>query len=1328
MGNVNHYCNGEYRNDGWSLAGSGVTQLQHCWGQSSVDDTKYASCPSSKGAGCVTFPIDISSVPDGAVITSITIRCRCNRTTSNPDSITIQLTCSDDTSRWTTRTVTPTQVIEDIEIATYQCDATGRPWDRHRLNKIMCRAFCYGGHADRIRCYRLYCVINYRVRPTVDVSAPSGTVYTSSPTISWVYNQTDGDPQKKAEYRIFTAVQAAAASFDPDTAPPVFATTINGDLSSAVLPTSINPDDYKIYVRVWSTFDAKSLWVGKSFTVQGPAPAVPGNDDGDTGGTPGVGTILVVPDSYNSSASLTFRDASNLLSVQQADFETQTDSTESTQTNCTAARDASKAFGSGLASLKLTASSAATMSDTTSYVEVAEQTPITVRGQFLAGSTGRDINLVAEFFDSTFTSLGSITASGSDVTGSWTEISESGTTPIGTQFATVKKEIVSPASLEVHYVDRIGLMYGADSAWSDGGHMSRNLLSAAQSNMDAADGSNPWITANSATTYSRVAASGTGSNGSNMSQMKYVGISPTIAYRATSSVFTSPTSGTNYTLNKPSGTTDGDLLIAYVTCTGANTIHPPADWTLVNSAIVSTSTGESLFVLKHNGAAADPSTWTDGFLTTATTRRSAVVVGYSGAADIDSQFVAESVKTDSSGNLVHTTATVNNTVGNAWRLCAFAYRDNVSGGASVANIAPPSVVPPIAFVGAATKWTSITSSTSSYTLNRPSGVVSGDLMIATVAISNTTPTVTAPSGWTVVTQFTSDGSVDGRMAILKRTAGSSEPSSWTGSLSVASLPILTEVVAYRNCDTAANQFIDYDTSVKSGGSTITTGSVTNDNSGAWRICSFMASRQTLTSSPSFSSSEVSERADDSAAYSGSGYHETGARAINAGIYDSNGSVSTGVHSRTGTLSASWYDAASWIALIKPLPSAPAPGANETERVDNTNGSANPWQTLSVYDSNGVIGVGNTSVTGVLTPGSGTAADSVVSWIGIMKPADPVVEGTVEAKLTSAISLSTIDQSVIDLSGGKVSLVGSFLGSTDGTPYLTMEFYNGNELISSQVAEGSVFNSTTWTKSAATFTVPTDVQITRLRPIVGAKDRAINDTVSFDSVGIMLGETSTYRPGTGRDAHPIWSKAQIQYQEDDGTGYGDWIDLPGQGFNPPVYDDLSGSCVYVDQTIIPLVKRRYRIQTVSYGFAGDVFVSGYGPPSEEVGLSAANWWIKDIGYPENNMILRVRPEMDVTTTNTATVFQPLGEDFPYVVTEGFKGDTFTLTFVVNKNEYADLRALLNNGRTLYLQTDVDNAWWVRAISDLDADLLPTGRRKVNPLRFFKVTFAQVKPEV
>jgi hypothetical protein len=1160
------------------------------------------------------------------------------------------------------------------------------------------------------------------------VTAPSGTVYTSSPTVSWVYSQTDGDPQKKAEYRIFTAVQAATASFDPDTAPPVFSATVNGDLSSVVLPTSINPDNYKIFVRVWSTFDAKSVWVGKSFTVQGPAPAIPGNDDGGESGTPGVGTILVVPDPYNSAASLTFRDASNLLSVQQADFETLTDSTASTQINCSVARDSSQAFGTGLASLRMTASSAATMSDTTSYIEVADQTPITVRGQFLAGTVGRDINLVATFYDSTFTSLGSITASGSDVTGSWTEISETGTTPIGTRFATVKKEIVSPASLENHYVDRIGLMYGSDSAWSDGGHMSRNLLTAAQSNMDTVDANNPWITGNSATSYSRVAASGTGSNGSNVSQMKYLGISPTIAFRATSSVFTSPTSGTNFTLNKPAGTTDGDLLIAYVSCTGSNTMHPPAGWTLVNSANVSTSTGEALFVLKRNGLTADPTTWTDGFLGTATTRRTAVVVGYSGAADIDSQFVAENVKTDSSGNLVHTTATVNNTVGNAWRLCAFAYRDNVAGGTSIANKQPPSTVPPIAFVGAASKWTSTSSAVTSYTINRPSGVASGDLMIATVALSNSTPNVTAPSGWTLVTQFETDGTVDGYMAILKRTAGSSEPTSWTGTLSQASLPIITEVVAYRNCDTAANQFIDSDTSSKSGGSTITTASVTNDNSGAWRVCSFMASRQTLSFAPTFSSSEVSERADDSASYGGSGRYGTGARAINAAVYDSNGSVSTGVHSRTGTLSASWYDAASWIGIIKPLPTPAAPGANETERLDNTNGSSNPWQTLAIYDSNGVVGVGNTSVTGVLTPGSGSTCDSVVSWIGIIKPADPIVEGTVESKLTSAISLSTIDPAVLALTGGKVSLVGSFLGSTGGTPYLTMEFYNGNELISSQVAEGNVFNSTTWTKSAATFTVPTDVQITRLRPIVGAKDRAINDTVSFDSVGVMLGDTSTYRPGTGRDAHPIWSRAQIQYQEDDGTGYGDWTDLPGQGFNPPSYDDLNGSCVYVDQTIIPLVKRRYRIQTVSYGFGGDVFVSGYGPPSEEVGLSAANWWIKDIGYPENNMILRVRPEMDVTTTNTATVFQPLGEDFPFVVTEGFKGDTFTLTFVVDKNEYADLRALLNNGRTLYLQTDVDNAWWVRAISDLDANLLPTGRRKVNPLRFFKVTFAQVKPEV
>ena len=76
-------------------------------------------------------------------------------------------------------------------------------------------------------------------------------------------------------------------------------------------------------------------------------------------GGPGTGTVAVVPDSFRSAVALTLRNTSNLLSVQQADFETTTDGAEYNTTNCTVDRDTS-VYYAGVASGKLTASTAAT--------------------------------------------------------------------------------------------------------------------------------------------------------------------------------------------------------------------------------------------------------------------------------------------------------------------------------------------------------------------------------------------------------------------------------------------------------------------------------------------------------------------------------------------------------------------------------------------------------------------------------------------------------------------------------------------------------------------------------------------------------------------------------------------------------------------------------------------------------------------------------------------------------------------------------------------------------------------------------------------------------
>jgi hypothetical protein len=1320
MTNFDHICNDDFRNEGWGLAGALVSRLFHCWNND--DDTKYCYNPPHKGRACVRFPVDISTVPEGAVITSVTIKVRCRKMDSQSRSLTMNVSCLDDTSRFTSRTIYPTTTITDYEIATYQRDPLGHDWDIHRLNKILCQVFSYSASSHCIRVYKVWAQVNYRVRPTVTVDNPTGTVLTPSPTISWTYTQADGDLQSRAQYKIFTAIQQASATFSPNTTDPVYQATVTGDTTSVILPTSLNPDNYYAYVRVYSSFLAKSVWVGRAFSVQGPSPGVPA-DDNTVSGTPGIGVISVVPDSFKSAVSLTLRDSSNLLSVQQADFETTTDGLEYLATNCTLAQDTS-VYYAGVASGKLTASTAATMSVRTTLVRCAPNTPVTARSQFRAAVTGRTTNVRVLFFDDTYTAVsGTLTGTGTDAASTWRETTVTGTSPATTAWARVETEIVSPASSEVHNIDHVGLMYGAGALWSDGGHNSRNILDSFSATAEDPVGTN-WV-AGTGSSISRVTPTGTGAHGLQTKRLTYDGITPSLAFRATGANFNSTSSGSDYTLNKPAGVAVGDLMLAFITTSQHGTITPPAGWTTVNSASIDDgSTDTALFVLKRTATGSEPSTWTDGALAPVSTRRNARVVAYSGAADASAQFVGENVLTRAADTPLYlTSAVLNNTDANAWRVAAFAVSDDATG-TMVANVQPPAASPEISYVGKGTVWSTI-SNTTTYTINKPSGVTTGDLMIATVGISDpVVPTVTAPTGWTVVQNVTqSDSYAPIRFAVLKRTATSSEPTSWSGTLSANVKPVMTQATAYRGADTAANQFIAEDDSLDDSGNTLTTATVTNTDSRAWRHCIFAASGDYSTYWNS--TSEVTERADNSAEYwaSWSSY-----RTITISTADSNGPVSTGTHSRSATLNRSYFAAASWIGLIKALPAAPAPGANETERVDEVCGASNPFMITGIYDSNGVVATGATSVTAAFTPGSGSSIQSAASWIGLIKPAVPLTSGLTVATMPDSVDISLVDPAIMTRAGNQVTYLCSFLGSTSGTPYLELEFYRANQLISSQTAQGSSFGTTVWSESAAPMNIPEGT--TRIKGKVSVTDRTVGDHVYFDRVGIMLGDTTVWRNGTGRTTHAVYHSPMIQYADDDGSGYTDWLDLPGQLVSPPAFDTLTGVMTYTDNTVVPLRRRKYRAQTVSYGLQGDRFVSGYGPDSDEVTLNAREWWIKDLTTGWDMVIRPHTPSgnISVGTTNTSVVFQPLGEDLPVVLTEGYKGDAFELTLIMNKEEHALIRAQLRTGRTLFLQSPVDHAWWVRPVGDLNAEILHTGQRFTNPLRLFKITFVQVKAEL
>lgn len=1338
---------GDIENDGWSLVGSSVTEVWEIL--SAAEDDCYIVCPQYRGSASVSFPIDSDDLPEGAIVDSVTVFIRMKTSSgSGPRSVTVNVLSSENTSRYTSRTLYATSAFTTTEVGTYTRDPLGKSWDVHRLNKLRLRVYSLNNTLDAIQISELYARVNYHLKPKVQVTAPSGTSVSPSPVVTWAYTHQEGEPQSKALVRLFTAQQVSAVNtFNPDTEPPVYEATLVGSGSQLTVGTTLNNNGYRVYAQVTSDFGAKSTWAHKDFVIAAPSPGVPGDDNAGASGTPGVGVPSAIPDTFTSSAQLRMRDASNLLSVQQADFEVTSDPIEYVGSNATLARDTIKSFPGGLASLKLTASSANDMEAASTKVEISPGLPLTARCQFLAGTTSRQVRLIMRFYDLAYDLLATeFDAAVSDVTATWTEVVVNGTSPADAAYCEVVAKVEAPANTEAHYIDRVGLMYGTDTAWTDGGHHSHNLLTSyLATGDDPESATDSWEQTNVASTLSRAAVSGDGSHGSKCHQMSYVGSGAQIGFRATGTVFTTPTAGTNYTLNKPAGTTANDLLLAFVTSSEHGSIVPPTGWTAVNTASIDDgSTDVALFVLKRTATSSDPSSWTTGKVSASSGRRTAVVVAYSGAAHADDQFIADNIRTDASGAAVHRTQIVNNTDPNAWRVGAFAASDDVSSGTFSANRVAPAgqSAAPISFVSASSKWAQQTR-TASYTILRPSGVQSGDLMVASICFSGRITTVNAPSGWTHVRTTTeefpnsSDGdahSGDVTVSIFKRTAGSSEPTSWSSTHTDWGQPKVSQVVAYRNCADASGQFIDEDAATAVNTSRVTTPEVTNTDAKSWRVCVFGA---TTPFHSSWSDGDVSVRCNSSTSL------DSFPDAVLM-FSDSNGEVSTGDHSRTAKInsvsnsrsnvpSGNFFTAAGWIGIIKPLAAPPAQPGNETERVDNNNGSSNPWLSTAVYDSNGTIAAGTTSLYGQFAPGTGTTASSMASWIGILKPASSTPGGIVSARTNTWVDISEMDPEVLVLAGNRVTVMSSFLGTSDGTPVLGVQFARANQLISDAAALGDVFNTTVWNKAWATFQIPDGT--TRMRPVLSVTDRVAGDSIMFDRVGLMLGapvdgETPAWRNGTSRSENPIWSKPEIQYTDDSGIGFHSWTSLPGQKIIPPAFRSDTGQLAYIDHSVIPLNVRKYRVRTLSYGLHGEIFSSNWGPESNEVAFSALNWWLKDFRNLSANLRLRVQyTDIAVTTDNTAAVFHPLGEDYPLVVTEGYKADSVTISVVCDRQEEAALYALLRSNRTLLLQSDTDYAWWVRPVDALTVNNLAVShkRRTTDPVKVITCKFVEVKPE-
>lgn len=124
-------------------------------------------------------------------------------------------------------------------------------------------------------------VVWYAAKPTVDVTAPTGTLDEDNrPTIAWAATlDSTGGAQFSAEVAVFSDAQYGAGGFDPEDSSTSFRASIIGQATTHQFEAPLDDDTYRAYVKV-SQFPNflelhESDWAYEQFVVDVPRPGLP---------------------------------------------------------------------------------------------------------------------------------------------------------------------------------------------------------------------------------------------------------------------------------------------------------------------------------------------------------------------------------------------------------------------------------------------------------------------------------------------------------------------------------------------------------------------------------------------------------------------------------------------------------------------------------------------------------------------------------------------------------------------------------------------------------------------------------------------------------------------------------------------------------------------------------------------------------------------------------------------------------------------------------------------------------------------------------------------
>jgi hypothetical protein len=156
----------------------------------------------------------------------------------------------------------------------------GTDWSSETINGLRVKLTEYNDSTNVANTYELYVDVDVSAQPTVTVSAPTGTITsTTAPDVTWAYADTDNETQAYYEIKVFSAAQYGAGGFSADTSIPTWG---SGEIAStdgtAVVGELLLSATYRAYVRVAKAVNGSpfwSAWAYSQFTINVTPPSVP---------------------------------------------------------------------------------------------------------------------------------------------------------------------------------------------------------------------------------------------------------------------------------------------------------------------------------------------------------------------------------------------------------------------------------------------------------------------------------------------------------------------------------------------------------------------------------------------------------------------------------------------------------------------------------------------------------------------------------------------------------------------------------------------------------------------------------------------------------------------------------------------------------------------------------------------------------------------------------------------------------------------------------------------------------------------------------------------